>query len=68
MQVMANDYKLPPMPEVTCFTERSREDSFLSPDMQDLVPSDQGPDSIEKIISSQKSSHFSSQNSSQNYT
>ena len=29
---------------------------------------DQGPDSIEKMISSRNSSHFSSQNSSQNYT
>ena len=41
MQVISNDYKLPAMPEVTCFTERSREESFLSPDMEDLVPGDQ---------------------------
>ena len=40
-EVIANDYKLPAMPETTCFTEWSREESFLSPDMEDLIPSEQ---------------------------
>ena len=51
-EVISNDYKLPAMPEVTCFTERSREESFLSPAMEDLVPGAQGGDSIEKVLAS----------------